>query len=104
MTAYALIIREMMNTTEHTCMTIPPGEENEQLETRIYMEAGGDLNENYNHDFIMNHFAMADLMLKTFICTANPRGLGGSGRASCLAIGMNEIGTKLGTAVNGVGE
>ena len=103
-TAYALFIREMMNTTEQTDMTIPTGEVDGQVENRIYMESGGDADENYNHEFIMNHFAMADLMLKTVICTAKPCGLDESERASRLAIGMNEIGKKLGMAVNGVGE
>ena len=104
MTVYALLIKEMMNTTKHTGMTIPTGEVDEQVENRIYMEAGGDLDENYNHDFIMNHFAMADLMLKTVIYSAKPCGLDELERASRLAIGMNEIGKKLRMAVNEVGE
>ena len=91
MTAYELLIREMMNTTEQTDMTIPTGEVDGQVENRIYMESGGDVDENYNHDFIMNHFAMADLMLETVICTAKPCGLDESERASRLAIRMNEI-------------
>ena len=93
-----------MNTPEHTGMSIPPGEVDGQVETKIYMEAGGDLDENYNHDFIMNHFAMADLMLKTVICTVKPHGLEELERASRLTIGMNEIGKQLGMAMNGVGK
>ena len=104
MTAYALFIREMMNTTEQTDITIPTGEVDGQVENRIYMEPGGDVDENYNHDFIMNQFAMAGLMLETVICTAIPCGLDESERASRLAIGMNEIGKILGMAVNEVGE
>ena len=91
MTVYALLIRELMKPTRHACISIPREEGDGQVETRIYIEAGGDLDENYNHDFIMNHFAMADLMLKAVISTAKPHGLEELERASRLAIGMNEI-------------
>ena len=59
------------------------------------MESGGDVDENYNHDFIMNHFAMADLMLMTVISPAKLCGVDESERASRLVIGMNEIGNNL---------
>ena len=68
------------------------------------MKAGGDLDNNYHHDFIMNHFTMVDLMLKTVICTAKPHRLEELQKVLCLAIEMNDIAKKLKMVVIQVGE
>ena len=92
-----------MTPTEHMVISIPRVEVDEEMENRIDMEQGDVLDENYRRDFIMDHFARADLMLKSVICTAKIMSIDGViygkeelEKASHLAIWINNLAKTLG--------
>ena len=61
-TAGALLTRELMKPAENKGIIILGGSEDNNV---IDMEQGDVPNANYSRDFLMKHFAGADLMLKS---------------------------------------
>ena len=108
-TAYALLTRELMKPTEKMSISIPRAsldniiEGDEELDNIIDMEQGDVLDENYHRDFLMKHFAGADLMLKSVMLNAKLMSEKGEihgkqefEKASRLATGMNNLAQPLG--------
>ena len=69
----------------------------------IDMEQGDDMDENYHRDFIIDHFSMTQLMLKSVICDAKKmsdkgdiHGKAEFVKASRLVSGMNILAKNLG--------
>ena len=88
-----------MKPTENKGIIIPGGSVDNNV---IDMEPGDDMDENYHRDFIIDHFAVAHLMLKSVICNAKTMsdkvGIHGKEeleKASRLVSGMNNLAKKL---------